>query len=171
MVALVLLVLIAVATLCLRSMQQCQTEGIIVWLVPTVLGIVHHGYPVIVALVGQVGPIMRVHFVCIDLVVASFYVTDTQVVSSLFVVHAQWEFGLQQSIGRVPVDFVVEVDTIGQCTFVQTDVLTELGIAVLLFYAQSLTQSTVFDQCHLYTFGNGNRFYIDGLLQDFPCRP
>ena len=58
-------------------MQQSEADGIVIRLVPTVFRIVHDGYTIIVALVCQIGPIVSIHFVSIDLVVTSFYITDT----------------------------------------------------------------------------------------------
>ncbi len=142
----VLAVLIGVVILCLRRMEQCQTDCIVVRLIPSVLAVVEHRDTIAVSFVGQVCPILSIHFVGGDRVVAALYTSDTQVVGGFRVRYTQGEFGFQQGVGRLPVYFVIEVDTVGTRAFEQADILFEDRLAMAFLHAKGFSQLSVLHQ-------------------------
>ena len=172
MVAEILMILIGViAPVRFRCMQQGQTDGIVVRLVPTVFAVVQNRDSVAVVPVGQVSPLMCIYFVGGGCVVASFDATDTQIVRSVFVGDIQREFCFQQPVGRLPSDFVVEVDAVGEVAFIKPDVLSEKRFVVLFLNAERFPQCPVFRPCDFHVVRDRNGFPVDRLFQDFPSRP
>ena len=58
-------------------------------------------------------------------------------------------YSLHKRICCRPVYFIEEVDAVGECTFVQTDILTEIGVAVLFVYTECSAERTVFHHRNL----------------------
>ena len=71
----------------------------------------------------------------------------------------------------MPFNLVVKVDAVGQGSFVESDILHELRVAIGLLDAQRLAQGTVFNALYLDIAVDGDGVAVDGLLLDFPCRP
>ena len=171
MVAHVLLVLIYVASARLRSIEQRQTQCVVVRLVPTILAVVEHGHTVVAATVGEVCPLVRVHLIAVCLVVATLHTTETEVVGSLLVAHVEREVNLQQRVERVPVHLVVNVDTVGKTTLVKTNVLCKLRVTIGLCHTESFAQRAVFDELHAHVGVYIDRLLVKRGLQNLPCRP
>ena len=170
-VAKVLMVLVGISTTGLRGVEQSEAQGVVVGLVPTILTVVHDGHTVGVALVGKVGPLLCRNLVSNIGIVTTLYAADTKVVGGQLIVEVHGELGLEQCIGSLPIHFVIEVDAVGKCTLVETDVLTEFRVTVLLLHAEGLTQCAILYKCHRYTVGDGYGSRINSLLQHFPCGP
>ena len=135
MIAQILTILIRVMIACFRSMKQCQAKGIAVGVVPAIFAVVHNRDAILAIVVSQVRPILRIHFISGQHVIASLNTADAKVISRFLIINIQGKFGFQKGIGRLPVDFIIEVYAIGQFAFVEADILAEQGFAMTFFNA------------------------------------
>lgn len=106
-------------------MQQSETQGIVIRLVPAIFAVVHDGNAIRAVSVRQICPILSVYFVSGQDVVSSLHAAYAQVVSGHLIIQIEGKLSLQQSVGRLPVHFVSKVNAVGQYTFIQMDVLAE----------------------------------------------
>lgn len=151
--------------------NRVQTQGVVIGLIPAILAIVQDGHAVAAAAVGQVGPILGIDFVGGRRIVAALHTADTQVVEGLLIGHTQGKFGFKQGTRLAPVHFIVEVDAACKNTFIETDILAESRLSVLLLHAKGLAQGTVLYQRGAHVSADGYGSSIDGFLQYLPGRP
>ena len=171
MVSEVLLVLVGVAALGRRRMQQRKAQRVVRGFVPAVLAVVEHRDPVAAVRVGEVGPLLRIDLVGGRGVVAPRHGAHAKVIDRLGVRDRKRELGLQQRIGRLPVDVVHKVDPVGLGAFAQRDPLPEAGIPQRAFHAYRGAQGPLFGHGDLHLARDGLRRCVHGLLEDLPGRP
>ena len=121
----VLAVLVSIILVCFGGMQQGQAEGVVVRLVPAVFAVIQDRHAIVSTTVSQIGPILCIDFVGSLRIVAPPHTSKSQIVGGFRICHVQRKFGLQQSIGQLPVHLIVKVYAVGTATLIQTDVLLE----------------------------------------------
>ena len=122
----ILTFLIGITVSRFRRIEKRQTDCVVVGLIPSIFTVVENSYSIIARTVCKVGPFMRIYFVAVVAVVATFYTSQTDIVSRFLITYVERELYLQQCIERTPVYFVVEVDAVGLTSLIQTNVLVDL---------------------------------------------
>ena len=92
--------------------NECQAQHVVGGFVPTILAVVKNRRAKLAARVGYVRPLLRRHFVMIGSIVATLDSTEAQIVSSLRVRCRKWKRCLQQTIRRLPINQVLNIDAI-----------------------------------------------------------
>ena len=106
-------------------MEQCQTQSIVIWFIPTIFTVIHDRNAIFACIVSQVGPVLSINLISGQRIITSLNTTDAKIVSRFFVIKIQRKFCFQKSVGRLPVDFVIKVYTISQFSFVKTNILAK----------------------------------------------
>ena len=119
----VLLVLIGIAPSHLGRPKQREADVIVGRLVPSVLTVIDNGNAIIAAFVREVCPLVRIYLVFEILVVAAFYIAQSQIVGGIRIADIEREVAFEQRVERFPFNLVVEVDAVSQLSLIQTYVL------------------------------------------------
>ena len=139
MITEVLTILISITAFGFRRMKQSQPDCMIIRFIPTVLTVIQDRYAIGTVCIRQVCPILCIYFIGCLRIISSFNTSDTQVIGCFGIWDTQRELSFQQSIGRLPVYFIVEINTVGTATFIQTDILFEYGLSVTFLYAKGFS--------------------------------
>ena len=132
MVALILLLLIDEVNVGLWRVEERETQGVVVGLVPAVARVVHNGHTVVVGDVGEICPAMGIDLELVVAVVATLHAAEADVVSGSLIADIQREDGLQQGVAGAPVHLVLEVDACCLFALIEVDALHDVRLAILL---------------------------------------
>ena len=160
--------LVGIAFLGRRRMQQTQAQGIVGGFVPAVFRIVQNGDAIVP--VREVCPMMGECFVRPLVVGGTALVADADVVDSLLGGNGHREFGLEQGVGRLPVDVGHDVDTLVVPAVGQADILHQPGIAVPPFYFQGGPCGAALRHADPDIRIHGFGCLVERRLVDLPCR-
>ena len=75
MMSMILMILICIMLTGLRSMKQCQTDGIIIRLIPSIFRFIQNGYAIRRIIGSQVGPLMSQYLKRVLDIVAALHIT------------------------------------------------------------------------------------------------
>src|SRR5947207_10512059 len=96
----------------LRRVNQCQAQHVVGGFVPTIFAVVKNRRAKLAASLGHVRPLLGRHFVMIGSIVATLDSSEAQIVSSLRVRCRKGKRCLKQTIRRLPINQVLNIDTI-----------------------------------------------------------
>src|SRR5260370_19664048 len=83
----------AVAFAQTRSVDQRETQRVVVRFIGAVFAVGKHGHTVSSALVGKIEPLVRSNFKFLFIIVAALHCTDIPIVGCLWIRRCQWECG------------------------------------------------------------------------------
>ena len=140
----VLTSLIGITVFWFRRIEQREAHGVIIWFIPTIAGVGEQCNAIITLAVGEICPLMRIHFEEIITVVTAFHTTKADVIGGFGIAHAKRKLSLEQRIQRTPVHFVLKVDSFSQIPLIEMNVLHDVRFAILFLDCQRLAQRTFF---------------------------
>ena len=163
--------LVLVSTVGGGRVEQGQSEGVVIRLVPSVSAVVHDGNTVTAVRGRQVGPFLGGHFVSGFGVVAPQDVSESEIVGGFGGSERERESGFQERTAGFPIHVVANIDPVVTGTVVEDDSLGERGFLVAAVNPEDGGKGTFRLHADSDAGVDGKRFPVDDALHNLPGRP